>query len=68
MANMDACCDKILTREDFWNNDINPVEYENLEDFGTYMGHEIAQQIKFAGKSGNKLAMILPVGPMGMYK
>ena len=32
------------------------------------MGHEIALQIKNARERGEKLAMILPVGPMGMYK
>jgi len=32
------------------------------------MGHEIALQIKLAKDEGRKLAMILPVGPMGMYK
>ena len=68
MAKMDACCDKGLTREDFWHKDFNPVECDSLEDFDTYMGHEIAQQIKLASEAGNKLAMILPVGPMGMYK
>ncbi|MBR0190127.1 MAG: glucosamine-6-phosphate isomerase, partial [Clostridia bacterium] len=32
------------------------------------MGHEIAMQVKLARDEGRKLAMILPVGPMGMYK
>ena len=32
------------------------------------MGHEIALQIKNAREKGEKLAMILPVGPMGMYR
>ena len=68
MAKIDACCDKGLTREAFWNKDFNPVECDNINDFDTYMGHEIAMQIKLAKDEGKKLAMILPVGPMGMYK
>lgn len=68
MAKIDACCEKGLAREDFWHKDFNPVECETLADFDTYMGHEIALQIKNAKERGEKLAMILPVGPMGMYK
>ncbi len=68
MAKIDACCEKGVAREDFWHKDFNPVECESLADFDTYMGHEIAQQIKNAKERGEKLAMILPVGPMGMYK
>ena len=65
---IDECCDKGVTREDFWNKDFNPIECENINDFDTLMGHEIAMQIKLAKEEGKKLAMILPVGPMGMYK
>ena len=68
MAKIDACCEKGLAREDFWHKDFTPVECESLADFDTYMGHEIALQIKNAKERGEKLAMILPVGPMGMYK
>ena len=68
MAKIDACCDMGLKRESFWNKDFNPVECDNINDFDTYMGHEIAMQIKLAKEEGKKLAMILPVGPMGMYK
>ena len=68
MAKIDACCDMGLKREAFWNKDFNPVECDNINDFDTLMGHEIAMQIKLAKDEGKKLAMILPVGPMGMYK
>ena len=68
LAKIDACCDKGVTREDFWNKDFNPVECESIYDFDTLMGHEIAMQIKLAAERGEKLAIILPVGPMGMYK
>ncbi len=68
LEKIDACCEKGVAREDFWNKDFNPVECDNINDFDTYMGHEIAMQIKLAREEGKKLAMILPVGPMGMYK
>ena len=65
---IDKCCDMGVEREDFWHKDFNPIECDNIYEFDTLMGHEIAQQIKFAAERGEKLAMILPVGPMGMYK
>ncbi len=71
MAKIDACCNpenKVEDRQDFWHKDFNPVECQNIYEFDTMMGHEIALQIKAARDRGEKLAMILPVGPMGMYK
>jgi len=68
MAKIDGCCEKGASRENFWHKEFNPVECENINDFDTFMGHEIALQIKKAGDNGEKLAMIVPVGPMGMYK
>ncbi|MBQ8249462.1 MAG: glucosamine-6-phosphate isomerase, partial [Clostridia bacterium] len=56
LAKIDACCDKGLTREDFWHKDFTPVECAELSDFDTYMGHEIALQIKNAADKGEKLA------------
>lgn len=68
MAKIDACCDKGVAREHFWNKDFNPIACDSLADFDTLMGHEIAMQIKTTRDMGQKLAMILPVGPMGMYR
>lgn len=68
MAKMDACCEKGTQREDFWHLDFEPLACENIYEFDTKMGHEIALQIKLARDRGEKLAMIIPVGPMGMYK
>lgn len=68
MEKIDACCEKGVAREDFWNKEFTPVECESLSDFDTLMGHEIAMQIKLTAEEGRKLAMILPVGPMGMYR
>ena len=58
----------ITERQAFWNKDFAPVPCSSLGEFETYMGHEIALNIKAAKDEGKKIAFILPVGPMGMYK
>jgi len=72
MAKIDKCCqiapEDVTKRESFWHKDFKPVQCDALGEFDTLMGHEIALQIKKAKDEGRKLAMILPVGPMGMYK
>ena len=71
MEKIDKCCDpknKVEDRQSFWNKDFNPVRCDSLAEFDTYMGHEIAKTIKNARDAGEKVAFILPVGPMGMYK
>lgn len=68
MEKIDKCCEKGVAREDFWNKDFAPVSCESIYEFDTLMGHEIALQIKNARDNGEKIAFILPVGPMGMYK
>ena len=70
-AKIDACIDvpeKVCERQAFWNEKFSPIQCESLSDFETYMGHEIAMQIRLAKERGEKVAFILPVGPMGMYK
>ncbi len=68
MGKIDACCEKGVTREEFWHPDFTPVSCADIHDFDTYMGHEIAQQIRTTREQGRPLALILPVGPMGMYR
>lgn len=72
MEKIDRCCsheaEEVTDRQSFWNEGFAPVSCGSVEEFGTFMGHEIAMQIKIARDSGKKLAMILPVGPMGMYR
>ena len=60
--------ESVFDRQSFWNEGFAPVKCTNLEEFGVYMGHEIAMQIRIAKEEGRKLILILPVGPMGMYK
>ena len=68
---IDACIgnpETITDRQNYWNPEFTPISCNSLADFDTYMGHEIALQIKLAKDRGEKIAFILPVGPMGMYK
>jgi glucosamine-6-phosphate deaminase len=60
--------EKVLDPQPFWNKDFTPIISDNLEHFGVYMGHEIAMQIRLAKEAGRQIILILPVGPMGMYK
>ena len=52
----------------FWNAGFCPVPCDSLDEFAVFMGHEMAMQIKLSREEGRDLIMILPVGPMGMYK
>jgi len=54
--------------ECWWNPKFEPVACRSLEDFDMLMGHEIAREIQTTRQEGRSLAMILPVGPMGMYR
>ena len=58
----------VLDRQKFWNKDFQPIPCTSLDEFAVLMGHEIAMQIKKTKEEGRKLILILPVGPMGMYK
>jgi glucosamine-6-phosphate deaminase len=72
LGRMDGCCahppESITQRQDFWHPDFSVIPCEALSDFDTYMGHEIALEIRKCREEGRELAMILPVGPMGMYR
>jgi glucosamine-6-phosphate deaminase len=64
----DAPPDTLARREAWWHPNFEPVACASLADFDTYMGHEIARAIQLARQAGHPLALILPVGPMGMYR
>lgn len=71
LGKIDACIDEpgtVLNRQPHWNGAFSPIACETLADFDTMMGHEIAMQIRETRDAKRKLALILPVGPMGMYK
>ncbi|MEW4489350.1 glucosamine-6-phosphate isomerase [Thalassoglobus sp. JC818] len=72
LARIDGCVDDdpntISNRQEWWNEKFELIPCETLSDFDTFMGHEIAMTIRRAREAGKQLAMILPVGPMGMYR
>jgi glucosamine-6-phosphate deaminase len=72
LAKIDACVDddpkSIGKRQPWWNEKFELVPCAVQSDFDALMGHEIAITIRRAREAGHQLAMILPVGPMGMYR
>jgi len=71
LKKMDACCalglKKVTTRAKHWHADFQPTAVADVGEMDARMGEAIASQILAARQSGRKLALILPVGPMGMY-
>lgn len=71
LARIDACVGEpntVLDRQTWWNKAFSPVPCGTPGEFDVKMGHEIAKVIRAAREDNVPLAMILPVGPMGMYK
>lgn len=60
--------ESVPVREKWWHGQFEPVACASVEDFDTFMGHEIALEILKAHRESRKVAFILPVGPMGMYR
>src|SRR5262245_18413098 len=72
LARIDACCamglKKVTKRAGHWHRQFQPVVVKDVNEMDRKMGISIADQIEQTRKAGRKLAIILPVGPMGMYK
>ena len=72
LEKIDECAsnspNRIYDFQTWWNKDFMPVSCNTIEEFNVKMGHEIAQNITRTKEEGKKLVLILPVGPMGMYK
>lgn len=72
LQKLDACCElgleKVTKPASFWHPDFVAVPVLNVAEMDAAMGNAIADQIEQTRKAGQKLAIILPVGPMGMYK
>jgi glucosamine-6-phosphate deaminase len=72
LARIDSCCAQppgsIGERQAWWHADFQPIACKTLEDFDVMLGHEIAQTIRRTRDAGRESALILPVGPMGMYR
>jgi glucosamine-6-phosphate deaminase len=58
----------LTQRAAWWHPQFEPVACDSYGDFDTFMGHEIAREILLARQASRPLALILPVGPMGMYR
>ncbi|MBI2808753.1 MAG: glucosamine-6-phosphate isomerase [Planctomycetes bacterium] len=58
----------LVRRCAWWHPKFEPIACISLADFDTFMGHEIAREIQLTRQAGRQLAIILPVGPMGMYR
>lgn len=72
LRRIDACCahlpEKVGERQPFWHRDFRVTSCATIGDFEVMLGHEIAQRIARARTAGKELAIIFPVGPMGMYR
>lgn len=58
----------VTARARHWHADFKPVIVRDVEEMDRRMGDAIADEIEGARRAGKPLALILPVGPMGMYK
>jgi glucosamine-6-phosphate deaminase len=72
LAQWDACVaddpKAIFERQTKWHKDYSIRMANSLADFDVMLGHELAMEIRRTRQAGRKLALILPVGPMGMYR
>jgi glucosamine-6-phosphate deaminase len=72
LAKIDACCahpaSDINERRPWWHPHFEPVACASATDFDVMLGHEIARAIARTREQKRPAAMILPVGPMGMYR
>ncbi|MBN1442630.1 MAG: glucosamine-6-phosphate isomerase [Planctomycetes bacterium] len=58
----------VTRREPFWNEAFLPVGCRDVAELEVQMGLEIASEIIESREQHRQLALILPVGPMGMYR
>jgi glucosamine-6-phosphate deaminase len=72
LAQWDACVADdpaaILVRQTHWHADFSVRMANTVEDFNVLLGHELALEIRRCREAGRELVLILPVGPMGMYR
>ncbi len=72
LRKIDACCsvppEMVRDPQAWWHPGFSPVPCRSVEDFDVMLGHEIARTIRMTRDAGRQVALILPVGPMGMYR
>ena len=71
LKRIDRCCalglQGVMKRRKFWHGDFAPQPVRDVGEMDVRMGDAIADQVERTRKAKRKLAIILPVGPMGMY-
>ena len=60
--------ERITEPESWWSEDFAPVPCADVHELEVRMGLEIATEIRETRDAGRQLALVLPVGPMGMYR
>jgi glucosamine-6-phosphate deaminase len=72
LKRIDRCCDmglkKLTTPARHWSRSFKPIPVKDVHDMDRRMGDAIADQVEQTRRRNQPLAIILPVGPMGMYK
>jgi glucosamine-6-phosphate deaminase len=72
LRRIDQCCalglKQLTTPTRHWHENFVPRVVEEVAELDQRMGNAIADEIETTRKHGRPLALILPVGPMGMYK
>lgn len=72
LKKIDRCCamtsGELLTPGRWWSSNFRPVPVRDVAEMDRRMGDAIADQIEETRRAGRDLILILPVGPMGMYK
>ncbi len=63
---------QFVERQPHWHKNFEPIICEDtsggVETMNAMMGYEIFDQVRQAAQKRKPLALILPVGPMGMYR
>ncbi|MGA2498466.1 MAG: glucosamine-6-phosphate isomerase [Tepidisphaeraceae bacterium] len=72
LRRIDRCCGLglkgVMRRGKWWHRAFTPVAVGNVAELDGRMGDAIADEIECTRREGRRLALILPVGPMGMYR
>ena len=68
----DACVSDdpadVFERQPHWHPVFKPRVAPDVASFNVMLGHELASEIRRCREDGRRLALILPAGPMGMYR
>lgn len=60
--------EEITERQDFWHEDFEPILVKTIDEWFVKVGHDVAWEIRKAKENGQKIGLILPVGPLGQYE